>query len=371
MTAPVLPDCRHRGGEVLPGRWLCRSPRLVRATGLVSGETCRSRCPYVDHADGPPRPAGRPGGPASAPDRATGVGPGRQGVAPVRAFEWVTTARLVADAVTLAGLLPVDCPAVAGIPRSGMLPAAVVATHLHLPLYELTESGQLNRLGHGSRGRALGFPGGGRAGPVAVVDDTVYGGGAMRSARGHAGRLGLRAVFAAVYARPEAAGVVDVYARPLPSPHLLEWNVTNNGPFAGLAANPVYRAGVALDLDGVIIHDAVSGGPVGTPYLVPRTHACRLIATGRPGRYRAETESLLRRLGTRWERLEMLPDGTPVTDQAIAHHKARHYAASGCGFFVESDPVQAELIFRMSGRPTICPRTGQVWPSGAPSGVGG
>lgn len=337
MTLLALPECRHRGEELLPGRWRCTSPRLVLPTGLVSAETCRSRCPYVDHAD--------------APNIARLTGN----------FEWVSTARLVTDSVTLAGLLPLDCAGVAGIPRSGMLPASVIATHLHLPLYELAETGRLTRLGDGSRGRVLGYAGG--AGPLAVVDDTVYAGSAMRVARRHMLRLRRPAVFAAVYVRPEAAGVVDVWSRLLPCPHLLEWNIVNNGPFAGWAANLAFRAGVALDLDGVIVHDAASGGRVGSPYLVPRTHPCKLIATGRPERHRAETEALLRRAGARWERLEMMSDAAPDTVESIAQHKARHYAQSGCGFFIESDPVQAELIFRLAGKPTVCPRTAQVWPS--------
>jgi hypothetical protein len=42
---------------LLPDRWLCYSNRLVLRTGLVSSETCRSRCPYVDHE---PDPGDRP-----------------------------------------------------------------------------------------------------------------------------------------------------------------------------------------------------------------------------------------------------------------------------------------------------------------------
>lgn len=58
MSAPDLPTCRHRGEELLPDRWVCHSARLVLRTGLVSGETCRSRCPYVDHEpDAPARTA--------------------------------------------------------------------------------------------------------------------------------------------------------------------------------------------------------------------------------------------------------------------------------------------------------------------------
>lgn len=363
MTPPDLPRCRHRGEQFLPDRWLCTSNRLVLRSGLVSSETCRSRCPYVDHENDPT-------GPAEAEGTVT---PGIDVAAlnstrpPIGGnFEWVSTARLVADSIALAGLLPLDCSGVAGIPRSGMLPATVIATHLHLPLYELRETGQLTRLGHGSRGRVFGFPSespGSRAGPMAVVDDTLYNGAAMRQARAHLARLKRRAVFAVVYARPEAAAVVDVFVRLLNSPHLLEWNLTNNGPFVGFAANPVYRGGAALDLDGVVVHDSESGGRTGTPYLVPRTQPCKLIATGRRERHRAETASLLHRVGAKWEQLAMLPDGTPDDAEFIARHKAKHYAASECGFFIESDPVQAELIFRLAGKPTICPRTAQVWTS--------
>src|SRR4051812_30935758 len=52
--------------------------------------------------------------------------------------EWISTARLARDATLLAGLLPLDVAGIVGVPRSGLIPAAIVATYLHLPLYELT-----------------------------------------------------------------------------------------------------------------------------------------------------------------------------------------------------------------------------------------
>ena len=56
MSTAALPVCRHRGAELLPDRWECRSNRLVLRTGLVSGEMCAARCPYVDHeCDAPAR----------------------------------------------------------------------------------------------------------------------------------------------------------------------------------------------------------------------------------------------------------------------------------------------------------------------------
>jgi hypothetical protein len=270
-------------------------------------------------------------------------------------LEWISTADLVRDAITLAGLLPPGVSGIAGIPRSGLIPAAVIATHLQLPLWELNDAGYLRRLGHGSRGRHLGFAGG-TDGQLAVVDDTVYSGGAMRRVR--QALQGRPAVFTAIYVRPEERATVDLFGRLLAGPHLLEWNLFNNGPFVG-SGPAVFRDGVATDLDGVLCHDAASGGKIGTPYLLPRRQVCKLIATGRRERDRAGTEAWLRQWGVSWGRLEMYPDAAPAGGEAT--HKARHFAESGCGFFVESDTGQAEAIFRLAGKPVICPAARRVW----------
>lgn len=271
---------------------------------------------------------------------------------------WVSTAQLVADSIALAGLAPADCSGVVGVPRSGMLPASVIAMHLHLPLGEIDAAGRVRWLHHGTRG------GGGllkpAPGPVLVVDDTVHAGGATRRARQQL--AGVNAVYSAVYARPEAVGVLDLYARPLPSPHLLEWNYPNNGRVGGLVCEPAhYGHAAATDLDGVLIHDDLSGGPVGSLYLAPRLYPVKLIVTGRHERHRAATEADLRRVGVRFERLVMLPDHTPLATETAAAHKARHFKESRFGFFLESCPDQARLIFEAAKKPVICPRAGKVF----------
>jgi hypothetical protein len=239
-----------------------------------------------------------------------------------------------------------------------MLPASVVAMHLHLPLGEIDGAGRIRWLSHGTRG------GGGLlkppAGPVLVVDDTVHAGGATRRARQQL--AGVNAVYSAVYARPEAAGVLDLYARPLPSPHLLEWNYPNNGQVGGLVCDPAtYGHAAATDLDGILVHDDLSGGPVGSIYLAPRLYPVSLIVTGRHERHRAATEADLRRVGVAFKRLEMLPDSTPLTTETAASHKARHYGASRFGFFLESCPDQAAAIHAATRKPVICPRAERVF----------
>jgi uncharacterized HAD superfamily protein len=289
-------------------------------------------------------------------------------------LEWISTPQLVIDAAALVGRLPPDISGVVGIPRSGMLPASIIATHMQLPLWELPNSGPPRRIGFGSRGHTLGFAD--SHGPLLVIDDTVYGGAAMRRARQQL--QGQRVLFAAVYARPEAAEVVDLYGRLLPSPHLLEWNMMNNGPFDGHAANPIYGSGIALDFDGILCHDPdvpdADSGPGldryrdwlnnARPYLLPRRNPCRLIVTGRLERWRAETEEWLRRWGVRCEKLVMHPAATASErDRAgdVAQRKAEEYAKSSCGFFMESDPTQAQTIFQRSKKPVICPATNTVY----------
>lgn len=331
-----LPRCRYRRTGDAADHFVCDSP-VLRITGPIPAPVC-AHCPAPDCA-------------AESP------------------LLWVSTADLARDSVRLAAQVPLDAVGVVGLPRSGLIPAAIIATLLHLPLYELSNDGVLTRLGHGSRGRAgLYQP---PQGPLVVVDDTVYGGYAMRRAREAMARLNRRAVFAAVYTRlnalPKPVAVVDFFARELPSPHLLEWNLANNGPTAGRAANPIYGSGIAFDIDGVVIHDEHSGGRSGTPYLTPRLFPVPLLVTGRAERHRRATEAMLHRLGVRWQRLEMLPDGIPPTLERIADHKARHYKESNCGFFIESDPTQAELIHHASGgKPVICPSAGKVWPIAGP-----
>lgn len=347
----ALEECVHLGARTGTG---CGS--LVRACNLHNTTTTAfTRCPDAErHCPACPdftRPAEQRPAPRAV-------------AAPLPRFSWVSTSQLVADAVLLAGELPADCAGIVGVPRSGMIPASAIATHLHLPLYTLGESGPVS-VGAGSRGGTLYRA----AGPLAVVDDTVYGGGAMNRARQVMG--GRPAIYSAVYARPEAADAVSVFARELPCPHLLEWNLLNNGPAFGRAAGSTggfFGAGIAVDLDGILVHDEQSGGRPGAPYLTCRMHPLRLIVTGRSEASRSFTESQLRSLGIQWERLEMLPANVPLSTESAARFKADHYGASACGLYVESCPTQAERIHRLTGKPVACPIASRVWLSAGASG---
>jgi len=283
--------------------------------------------------------------------------------------EWISTAQLTADAVSLVAQLPPRLAGVVGIPRSGILPASALATHLHLPLLELTEKG-VRPLGHGIRGKR-GFAAAPDA-PYLVVDDSVYNGAAMQSAkqvlRDHA------AFFAAVYVTPWMTELVDFFARAI-SPHLFEWNLVNAGIWAGNTYDPIFGGGFATDLDGILCRDPTvpdaDDGPLleryrqwlseAAPRLLPRRVTTKLIVTARLERWRPETEAWLRKWGVQWERLIMHPAAKASQRGDIAAWKAQHYGASRCSFFCESSPEQAAEIFRLTGKPVVCPAVSRVW----------
>lgn len=263
-------------------------------------------------------------------------------------WQWISTVQLAKDSITLAGLLP-PVAAIVGVPRSGMIPASIIAAHLHLPLYTL-EGIQLRHCRvPSSRGNSVV----GEPGPLAIVDDTAYGGHTINRLR-QTFKHHEHVIYSVVYLNPNhrAKKEIDLYAVEISGPHLLEWNLVNNGGWS---------TQIAYDLDGIIVHDEYSGKPVGSPYLVPRSTVVKLIATGRYERQRASTEHLLQSLGVRYDRLEMFPNEGNRTEKEIAAFKAKVFAKSTCSVFLESDPKQAEMIYNLAGRSVICPRIEKVF----------
>jgi len=283
------------------------------------------------------------------------------------AWQYITVARLNSDTLRLLSVIPPNCAGIVGIPRSGMVPASLLASMTQLPLYELSVQKGLCMLGQGSRTWIS--PQRDRSGPYFVVDDSIYSGNAMALAKA---AFHNNAVFAVVYVMPELRQMVDYYVREIPSPHFFEWNLFNNGMIGGYSMDPRLRGGIALDLDGVIcfdppMPDADDGViyesyakwlDVAPPKYIPRYTAVPCIITFRLEKWRSKTIQWLKKYNVKWERLIMSPHTSVIrrnSELDIAGHKARNFVESGCSMMIESDPHQAELIHRISRRPVLCP----------------
>lgn len=278
------------------------------------------------------------------------------------AGEYITTSKMVEDCKNL--LLPkvaqLKLRGVLGVPRSGLSPASLIAMWLNLPLYYLDGNSELKILGGATefggvrmRNHSVGD------GRILVVDDTVYGGNAIKNTMS---KMSEDAYYTAVYVRPEVLDLVDFYGRELPEPHLLEWNFFNSG----------YLKDSIFDFDGIFSPNV----PVpicedepryiefiknvkAFPHRIPKTY-CKGIATGRLEKYRDITEEWLDRHGISYGFLKMFPTEREAERNSnhveeVSTFKAKIFKESDARFFVESEIAEAVRIRQKTGKLVICP----------------
>ncbi|GAB7552382.1 phosphoribosyltransferase family protein [Novosphingobium sp. 11B] len=250
--------------------------------------------------------------------------------------------------------LPQDIDLVVGVPRSGMLPASMVALARNLPLADIDgfAEGRLLSSGHTRReeGTASWFA------HVLVIDDSCRTGASIQEARAKLAHLDCRITFAAVYGVPGKSGGADFVFETVPEPRVFEWNVLHH---------PIVSRS-CFDIDGVLCVDPTEReNDDGARYLnflasaVPLHRPRREIAmlvTSRLEKYRAPTEDWLDRHGVRYGQLRMLDLPDAAARRRLRAHgsfKAEVYREAACDLFVESELPQARDIARLSGKPVL------------------
>ena len=234
---------------------------------------------------------------------------------------------------------------IAGVCRSGMMPATSIALSLGVDLYEATPdglrllSGGVRRTGtiHGERRKD--------DGPIVIVDDSTCSGHAREQLK-H-----INAPFYTVYAGSEGKSMVDGYVVPLELPHFFEWNLMHNG----IVMN---GCKAAFDMDGVFCEDCpIDCDDDGERYLdwMKRVNPLHwnieyevpTIITARREVYREQTLDWLGRHGIRVKELVMFPGTFNERSQTdIGQWKAEQAKQCGCKLFVESSYSQAATIAR-------------------------
>ena len=243
---------------------------------------------------------------------------------------------------------------VVGIPRSGMIPAAILSTQLQLPLADVESF---------ARGMVWGRSGvptsGGQR--VLLVDDTSNRGGAMARAvdriKSRAKEITRFAVFGPY--RGDLS-IIDLFCEIVPGPRAFEWNMAKHRRLNRWA----------LDFDGVLCLDPTKeendDGPryrrfmsEAPPLFLPKRPVGHIV-TCRLERYRNETEDWLRKHGVEFGRLHMMQHKTKAERMAAGGRgqwKAGIAKETGAELFIESCPKQAGIIAREAGIPVWCART--------------
>ncbi len=271
-------------------------------------------------------------------------------------MQYKSVSDLNRDMIALATSIANDFDLIVGVPRSGMLPATLLALHMHLPLadYDGYLAGQV--FGGGLRTQTMSANLSGRPRRVLVVDDSVSTGRAIVEARSKLpGDWPDEVSFAAPYVDAGAEQLVDIYHSVLPQPRVFEWNIFHH---------PVLQES-CVDIDGVLCPDpSEEQNDDGTKYLdfianvqprvVPSVRIGHIVSS-RTEAYRAPTEAWLARNGIRYGKLHLYP-GTAEERRRRQDHatfKSRIYEMTKARLFVESDYSQGRTICRASGKPVF------------------
>lgn len=241
---------------------------------------------------------------------------------------------------------------IVGVPRSGIFPASILATHLNIPFATLSDIVNGNDLATGFR-LLRSQPAPSRM-KVLIVDDSVNSGRQMRSVRNMIENTTLEYKTMAVYSTSEGAKHIDYYLEEVSYPRVFEWNILNHE----IATRACY------DLDGVLCanpspHDTSNESSYvnfirnALPLHIP-SHSIRAIVTSRLEKYRKETEEWLTRNGIFYEELYMLDGLSADQRMSLMMHavfKSSIFKDIPAELFIESDKAQAIAIARICGKP--------------------
>lgn len=269
-------------------------------------------------------------------------------------MKFVSYERLIKDVVNWSSSLPLDYDVIVGVPRSGMLPASVLALHRNVALADIhtfAHGGTFEggfRDQHQKRSKAL------------VLDDSILSGRSMEAARKKLADVKDWEIdYAAVYSNNGHSNWVRSF-RCLPIPRIFEWNMFHS----------YWAKQACVDIDGVLCRDPTvaenDDGPIYLNFLrtvAPRHRATvqlHTLCTGRLEKYRSATVDWLSRHGIVYENLVMHPARSKEERMQLRDHairKAEHYHRSPCKVFIESSDWQAKEIYKISGKPVICTDT--------------
>lgn len=256
--------------------------------------------------------------------------------------------------------VPHDIDLVVGVPRSGLLPANMIALYLNTQLSDVDSfiNGHIYKSGRrGEYIANLNFR------KILVVDDSVCSGASISEAK--AKLLAFNPTYEYIFCSPIVTTLgqqfVDIWFETIDDVRVFEWNLFHHH----LLAN------ACLDIDGVLNVDPSEDDDGGIyisflnnakPLFVPTVRISTLISC-RLEKYRKETENWLRNHNVQYDRLVLLD--FPNKDARVkwgkhGKYKGHYYKTSTCGLFIESNKNQAQEIANISSKPVICIETNSL-----------
>ena len=248
---------------------------------------------------------------------------------------------------------------IVGVPRSGMVPAYMIALYLNLHITDL--NGFINNLplekGQRKLKRTLNKPH--DAKKVLLVDDTIATGYQMEAnLQKLSPKLKEVTTTCVVYASNPDQNV-DIYLKLNGVRRLFEWNLFHR--------DILNKA--CVDIDGVLCTDpSLEQDDDGDKYmdfilnakpLMIPSYKIHSLVTSRLERYRSQTEAWLRQWNIEYDNLIMLNlqnkiDRYKNGDKAL-DHKANYFSSlTDLEIFIESDMDVSLYVMKKTGKPVLC-----------------
>jgi len=255
--------------------------------------------------------------------------------------------------------IPRDIDLIVGIPRSGMLPANIIALYLNLPFSDIDSfiNGSIYESGNTRKDKNW-IKSTQEAKKVLVIDDSISSGKAIKQAREKIRQANLTCeiYFCAVYALNCNFFMVDIYFDICNQPRMFEWNYMHHW---GLEY-------ACIDMDGVLCEDPKMIENIDSknyirflknaqPKFLP-TKRIKYIVSGRLEKYRKETEEWLKKYNIEYENLILLDcnNHKERLTMDVSKFKATIYKNSNCFLFIESNLEQAVNICKISNKQVFC-----------------
>lgn len=252
---------------------------------------------------------------------------------------------------------PHDIDLVVGIPRSGMLPANLLALYLNKPFTDIDSFIEGRIYSSGERGAYIDRS---KSQKVLVMDDSISSGNALNKARTKLQSFinensKVEILFGTVFATSNSKHLIDYYCELIDGARIFQWNLFHHGMIEHeifdidgvLCPNP------PVDDDGPKYLEYISNAPVLYKPTVKIDHivSCRLE------KYRTVTEKWLADNDIKYNKLTMLDFKTKEERIAWGKHgeyKGKIYKESDDVLFMESSLSEAKEIFRISHKPVFC-----------------
>lgn len=261
------------------------------------------------------------------------------------------------------GKISKEIDLIIGVPRSGILPASLLALYCHKPFISLNEFVcGLSPIG-GERIRSEDFSSKKKVN-VLVVDDSIYSGKALRICKDKLVNIegDYFYTFCSIYSNEESKEKVDMYFEIVDNPRVFEWNLIRSSIYASSC----------VDIDGVLCEDPTEEQNDdgenyrkfilnAVPKFIPKVKIKYLVSS-RLEKYRDDTLTWLKKNNIEFDELYML--NLPSKEKRIelkchGKFKAEVYYRKRYSsvLFIESSRWQSKEINKITKQPVFCTDT--------------